>query len=414
MKINNLKLTDLKEKYNTPLYIYDENKILSNIKVFKDAFKHENFNTKIIYASKAFLTKYMAKLIKDENMYLDCVSRGEIYTALKAGFNPKNIYLHGNNKTIYELKEAIEKNIGTIILDNLEEAKMLLNIKNKKHKVNVMLRVNLSFEVNTHKYIKTSYEDSKFGVLINEDTIKMIKKLKENEEINFIGLHSHMGSQILEEESFITHTKLMLDLYKNLKDNYNINLPSINLGGGFGIKYLKEDKELNLNKLLKNMVSLINKYKTKYNLLINEVLIEPGRSIIGNAGYTLYTINQIKKTPHLNYLFVDGSMNDNLRTALYNAKYEAKLITNNKSNKLINYKVAGKACESGDILINNILLKEARVNDLLLVENTGAYHYSMANNYNRLLIPAVVFIKDGIDKLVVRRQTLDDLIKYDL
>lgn len=414
MKINNLKLTDLKEKYNTPLYIYDENKILSNIKVFKDAFKHENFNTKIIYASKAFLTKYMAKLIKDENMYLDCVSRGEIYTALKAGFNPKNIYLHGNNKTIYELKEAIEKNIGTIILDNLEEAKMLLNIKNKKHKVNVMLRVNLSFEVNTHKYIKTSYEDSKFGVLINEDTIKMIKKLKENEEINFIGLHSHMGSQILEEESFITHTKLMLDLYKNLKDNYNINLPSINLGGGFGIKYLKEDKELNLNKLLKNMVSLINKYKTKYNLLIDEVLIEPGRSIIGNAGYTLYTINQIKKTPHLNYLFVDGSMNDNLRTALYNAKYEAKLITNNKSNKLINYKVAGKACESGDILINNILLKEASVNDLLLVENTGAYHYSMANNYNRLLIPAVVFIKDGIDKLVVRRQTLDDLIKYDL
>jgi len=414
MKTIKFNFNNLKEKYKTPLYIYDENKIINNINMFKNNFKHEKINTKIIYASKAFLTKYMAKIIKEEELYLDCVSSGELYTAISAGFDPSKIFLHGNNKTKEELKEAFNYKVGTIVLDNLYEASMLLNIKDKGYKPNVMLRVNLSFQVDTHKYIKTSYEDSKFGVLINDETINVIKELSNDNTINFIGLHSHIGSQITDTNYFINHTKEMMKLYKMLKDKYNVNLKALNLGGGFGIKYLETDPFIDYSKLLNNMINTCYNLNKEYNLNIEDVMIEPGRSIVGNAGYTLYTINQIKKTPNTNYLFVDGSMNDNLRVALYEAKYDALIVDKENEPKKVNYKVAGKACESGDILIENIKLPKANINDLLLVINTGAYHYSMASNYNRLLIPAVVFIKDNKDKLVVRRQTLKDLIKYDM
>ncbi len=413
MKIGNYTLKELKERFKTPLYIYDEELIINNINTFKENFKSDLFNTQVIYAGKAFLTKYMAKLINQNNLYLDCVSTGELYTAKSVKFNFNNIVLHGNNKTLEELHYALDNNVGTIILDNLYEAEMLLNIKEFKYKPNVMLRVNLSFDVDTHVFVKTSISSSKFGVQIDNDSIKMIKRLLNEPHINFTGLHSHIGSQILEEHYFYEHIKIILNIYKDLKENHNINLTEINLGGGFGIRYVKEDKELNIKELLVNMIKLLEEEITKYELNINKVYIEPGRSIIGNAGYTLYTINQIKKTKETNFLFVDGSMNDNIRTSLYDAKYEALLI-GGSNKKEVSYKVVGKACEEGDVIIKNIILNEALPGDLLLVKNTGAYHYSMASNYNRLPVPAVVFISGEEVKLVVKRETLEDLIKNDI
>lgn len=406
-------LKQLKEQFGTPLYIYDESIIINNINTFKNNFKHEHLNGNIVYAGKAFLSLKMAKLIDDHNLYLDCVSRGELYTAIKAGFNPEKIVLHGNNKTKDELIEALNYKVGMIILDNLYEAKLLMEINNKKYIPKVMLRANLSFDVNTHKYILTSNEDSKFGVSINDEAIKIIKELINDSSINFVGLHSHMGSQILDEDYFYKHASLLLDVYKRLKEEHDITFSEINIGGGFGIKYLESDKPLNYEHLLKELINLVYDLSNKNNLKLKNVYIEPGRSIVGNAGYTLYTVNQIKKTPHFNYLFVDGSMNDNLRTALYQAKYDALVDGKENDERIINYKVAGKACESGDILIDNILLPKVVENDLLLVKSTGAYHYSMANNYNRLFIPPVIFIDNNKIKVVVRKQTLDDLIRYD-
>lgn len=414
MNLKNAVFLQLKKDYGTPLYVYDEKLIVSNIMTFKENFKSEQFKTETIYAGKAFLTKYMAKLLNTHNLFLDCVSSGELYTAIKSGFNLNNVVLHGNNKTLEELEYALTNKVGTIILDNLYEANMLLNIKNIDYKPNIMLRMNLAFDVNTHKYIKTSIEDSKFGVTLNEQTIETIKKLLKSETINFVGLHSHIGSQVLDEHYFYDHAKLMLKIYYDLRENHQINLTHLNLGGGFGIKYTEADKKLNLKVVLKNLVNIVEEESIKYNLQLNKVYVEPGRSIIGEAGYTLYTINQVKETPHLNYLFIDGSMNDNLRTALYQAKYEGFIIGKENDLPTTYYKVAGKACESGDIIIDNIKLPKAEPNDLFIVKSTGAYHYSMASNYNRITIPAVVFVKDDEVKLVVKRQTLDDLIKYDI
>ncbi len=413
MRIGNYTFEKLKEKYGTPLYLYDETIIINNLNTYKTNFKSDLFQTEIVYAGKAFLTKYMTQLIKRHNLALDCVSIGEVYTAVKAGFDPEKIVFHGNNKTEAELIFALNNRVGTIIIDNLFEAELLLNLQSETYRPKAMLRVNLAYDVNTHKYIKTSIEDSKFGVSVNEKSIQMIKRLSESKKVNFIGLHSHIGSQILEEDYFYNHAKIMLKIYHDLKINQQIDLPQLNLGGGFGIKYIESDQELDLPVVLKKLIKTVEEESLKYNLNLEKVLVEPGRSIVGNAGYTLYTIDQIKKTKHLNYLFIDGSMNDNIRTALYQAKYEAIIVGKENETPTTNYKVAGKACETGDIIIEDIKLPTAFPNDLLLVKNTGAYHYSMASNYNRFPIPAVVFVNDNELKLVVRRQTLADLIRYD-
>ncbi len=414
MKLTNALLLQLKKEYGTPLYIYDEHIIINNINIFKENFKSEVFKTEIIYAGKAFLVKYMAQLINQYDLSLDCVSTGELYTAIKADFNLDKVVLHGNNKTLEELKYALNNKVGTIILDNLYEASLLLNIDNLDYKPKVFLRVNLAFDVNTHKYIKTSIEDSKFGVSINDQTINMIKQLINHKTINFVGLHSHIGSQILDEEYFYDHAKLMMKIYFDLKENHQIHLTHLNLGGGFGIKYTKKDKTLNLKVILNNMIKIIEEESIKYNLKLDKVYLEPGRSIVGDAGYTLYTINQIKQTSHLNYLFIDGSMNDNLRTSLYQAEYDGFIVGKENDFATTTYKVAGKACESGDIIIDQIKLPEAKENDLFVVKSTGAYHYSMASNYNRLPVPPVIFVNDKKIKLIVKGQTLDDLIKYDV
>lgn len=416
MEIAGMDISNLKKLYQTPLYVYDEGMIRNQCQLYKESFYHPQLKTQIIYASKAFLSVYMAKLIKEEGLYIDCVSQGEIYTAIKGKFDPNHIVYHGNNKTREDLLFGLNHGVRTIVVDNETEAKLLSTLVDKNHQVDVFLRVNPGIDAHTHEYIKTSLHDSKFGVSIEDpNTLQLIQYLSNQKYIHFRGTHSHIGSQILEINAFLMHVDVMMAFYKKVKDTLSIDLKEINLGGGFGIKYIESDVVFPLKDVLRSMINAIQEKKIKYKLSLEKVYIEPGRSIVGEAGYTIYTINQIKSTlNHKNYLFIDGSMNDHIRTALYQAKYDAVIHKKESLPKTTHYTVAGRACESGDIIIHDILLPKAQVNDLLIVKSTGAYHYSMASNYNRFLIPAVVFVHKGDSKLVVKRQNLDDLVSQDV
>lgn len=414
-KIQGVTFKTLKETYQTPLYIYDEGLIRNQCRLFKKRFRHPKVDSEIIYASKAFLTVGMAQLIDSEGLYLDCVSQGELYTALKAGFPSEKIVLHGNNKTKEELLMALNFKVGMIVVDNDFEASLLNELVNDKHIVQVMLRINPGIDAHTHKYIKTSTLDSKFGMsILDPKTMEIIKLLSENPFIKFLGTHSHIGSQILEPESFYEHAKTVLEFYKQIKKTLNLDLPAINLGGGFGVKYLKTDQRLDLETVLPEILDVVYDTANRLELDIPKVYIEPGRSIVAEAGYTLYTVNQIKETINKKkYLFIDGSMNDHLRTALYQAQYDAFVVGKENFEHDTEYTIAGKACESGDIIIENIKLPEVKVNDLIVVRSTGAYHYSMASNYNRLTIPPVVFVHNGEVKTIVRRQSFMDILSHD-
>ncbi len=416
MTIGGLTPLQLKQQFDTPLYIYDESIIRKQCKLFKDGFTHPSLKTQVIYASKAFLTIAMAKLIHEEGLFIDCVSRGEVFTAIKAGFPVSNIILHGNNKTLTELKEALEIGIGTIVVDNDKEAKDLLTLVDENHQVNVFLRVNPGIDAHTHDYIKTSTLDSKFGMSIHDQrTFDVLNLLASSRYIKLLGTHSHIGSQILEPKSFYDHAETIMKFYSDVKIKLNIKLTEVNLGGGFGIRYLPSDEKLNLQEVLKKMLQVISDQSNKLSLNVSKVYIEPGRSIVGEAGFTLYTINQIKTTLNQkHYMFIDGAMNDHMRTALYQAKYDAVIVGKENETPVKTYTVAGKACESGDIIIHSIQLPEAEENDLLLVKSTGAYHYSMASHYNRLNVPPVIFVNDGMARYVVKKESLMDLISHDV
>lgn len=406
----------LRNKYKTPLYIVDEKDFLCRCNEFIQNFKSEKLSTEILYASKALLNIYMAKLIKKMKMSIDVVSGGELYTVLKAGFPRDKIYFHGNNKSIEELNYALEERIGYIIVDNYQE---FLNIKhllkNRSIIQKVLLRVNPGIEAHTHEYIKTTKDDSKFGESIfDENTIKLIQEMNSFDKLDFKGFHAHIGSQVFDENSFLKEASILMDFIRLVKEKLNIEIPELNLGGGFGIYYTKEDKPFNLPIFLQKYIKFIEEYNDNNNIGLRKIMIEPGRSLIANSGSTLYTIGSIKKTfGKRNYIFIDGGMTDNIRPALYKAKYEACIANkmNEKATEL--YTIAGKCCESSDILIEDILLPKAQQGDLLLVSSTGAYNYSMSSNYNRIEKPAMVFLSDK-DRLAVKRQTFEDIIRDDV
>ncbi|NLW15197.1 MAG: diaminopimelate decarboxylase [Erysipelothrix sp.] len=415
VSIGGVDVQTLKETYGTPLYIYDEKMLEDNAMMFKNSFKHDAIQGIVAYASKAFLTLAMARLINDAGLSIDVASEGELYTVYKAGFDMSRVYFHGNNKTPHELALAIELKCGHIILDNEHEVDLLSDLLSEQSKqMNVYLRVNPGIDVLTHDYIKTSKLDSKFGVGLEEaSTIDLIKKIYENDNFNFKGLHAHIGSQIHQEEPFFENVSTLLKYYKTL-ETHGIHFSGINIGGGFGIYYTKDDKPIDLKVFLKNLIDYLVSNAKYLDLKLDEVIIEPGRSMVSNAGSTLYTVGSTKLTPSgKEYIFIDGGMSDNPRVALYQAEYEA-IIANRNNTEYKSYAIAGKLCESGDILSHDTLLNEASPDDLLLMSSTGAYTYSMSSNYNRLTRPAVVFVKEGQSRLVVKRQTLDDLIGWDL
>lgn len=414
--IGDISVRDLKEMYQTPLYVMDEEKIRKNCQLFRQSFHLNGIKTEVIYASKAFLTIAMCQLIHQEGLSLDVVSAGELYTAIQANYPVENIYFHGNNKSKEELNMALHYHVGRLIIDHENEFDLLTEMIEDHQEIDVLLRINPGIEAHTHEYIKTTKNDSKFGVSIfDEKTLRLIKKIHDHPTIHFKGFHSHIGSQILTEDAFFEHAKAVLAFIKKVKNETGVVTNEMNLGGGFGAKYTEHDNPFLLEPFFKDLLTLIRHEASRLHVDIPKVMIEPGRAIVAEAGYTLYTISGYKETySGKKYVFVDGSMADHIRTALYQAPYHA--IISNKAHSLLDdhYTVAGKACESGDVIIKDIQLPKPDKNDVLVVFSTGAYHYSMSSNYNRLLKPAVVFVNQNQHRLVVKRETFEDLIRNDL
>lgn len=412
--LHNHKLEDLARQYQTPLYVLDELDIDNKINTFLTSFKGEQFNSTIVYASKALLIPYLAKKINDKGLSMDAVSIGDLYIAKSCGFNMKNIVFHGNNKSVEELVYAIDNKVGLIVVDNLFELQLLEQLlANKDQYVDILIRVNPGIDAHTHKYIQTSKLTSKFGESIYDKKIikELVKLATNSNRINLLGFHAHIGSQIHETASFLVEIDKMIEFQNSVSTEYNIELPVINLGGGFGIKYTKDEQNTSLDVMLEKMSKRIDEKLSKEKTTIKQVMIEPGRSIIGPAGITLYSCSQIKHTyGGKNYLFVDGGMTDNIRPALYDATYECDIVNKMENEKNILVDVVGKCCESGDIIRKDVLIPNIENNDILVVYATGAYNYSMSSNYNSHLKPAIIAVGEDV-KLVSRRETLEDLMK---
>lgn len=417
LEVGGIDTTELVKKYETPLYVYDVSLIRENARKFINAFEKLGVNYKVAYASKAFSCIAMLQVAKQENLHLDVVSEGELYTALQANFPTDKIHLHGNNKSKRELQLAIDHNIGCIVVDNFYEIELLEELlHNNNKKIDVLLRVTPGIELNTHQYIMTGNEDSKFGFnLENGQAEEALKLLHNHDSINLLGLHSHIGSQIFETEGFKVAVEILFKKIELWHDKFHFTPKVLNLGGGYGIRYTKEDQPLEKRIYIEEIVEAVKRNSKELNISTPEIWIEPGRSIVGDAGISLYTLGSSKEIEGIrNYVSVDGGMADNIRPALYEAKYDA--IIANKANEEAQdeVSVAGKCCESGDMLIWDLPLPKVEPNDILAMFSTGAYGYSMASNYNRLTKPAIVFVEDGKDALVVKRETMDDIVKNDL
>ncbi|MDE6407031.1 MAG: diaminopimelate decarboxylase [Anaeroplasmataceae bacterium] len=401
----------LKEKYGTPLYIYNVDVIKENINQYVKDFHSSQFETEIIYASKAFNIKAMLRLLMRYNLSLDVVSLGELYTAKMVSFPMQKIYFHGNNKSLEELIYAVTEGVGTIVIDNAMELEQLHHITEElKKDVHIYIRLNVGVEAHTHKYIVTAHVDSKFGVLYQgKEYLEMLKIIEQSNYIHLEGFHSHIGSQIFDLTPYDAVIKKLVEIVKGFNHPLDINL-----GGGFGTSYTDADHPIPYHEVAKHLIQTMEDELKNQNVHIHKLCIEPGRSIVAEAGQTLYTIGGIKQTPNKLYYFIDGGMTDNIRPALYQALYKADIVGKEKEfkNKIVT--IAGKCCESGDIIIENALLPEAKKDDLLITYSTGAYGYSMSSNYNKALTPAVVFIEDGKEELVVKRQSLTELLEREI
>lgn len=417
LEIGGCDAVNLARKYGTPLYVMDQTTIEESCRNYMRTFSHPKIETEVIYASKAFLTKAMVRLIQREGLSLDVVSGGELYTAMQVEFPAEKIYFHGNNKTVDELIMALNYGVRRIVIDNETEIDMLEYLCSELDRsVEVLIRLNPGIEAHTHEYIQTANNDSKFGISIHSEHIcEVVQRLVDSYFIDLKGFHYHIGSQILDSESFTKAIDTMMDFLEKTREECGYTTLELNLGGGFGIYYSESDTPLDVGGTMKQIFATVLSKSKALNFPIPKLLIEPGRAIVGNAGTTLYKVGGIKETyGGRTFVFVDGGMADNPRTALYDSIYEAALANKMPLEPSVKYTVAGKCCESGDILIRDILLPKAERDDILAIASTGAYNYSMASNYNRLRKPAVVFVKDGQSQLVVKRETYEDLLRNDI
>ena len=417
LNISGVGVSELKAQYGTPLYVYDENMLVNQCRTFINNFKSSKFNTEVLYASKAFSCLEVLRIASREGLGVDVVSFGEIHTAYKAGYDMKRAYFHGNNKTREELQYALEVGVGTIVIDNDYEYEMINEIvRESGNTVDVLLRINTGIDAHTHEYIKTAKDDSKFGYSVYDESIyDLITDINKQSNLNFVGFHSHIGSQIFEKTSFFEAVKVVMEFTRRVQERLGLAISVLNLGGGFGVYYTQEDSPFELAEFLREYIEVVERESDNFGLDLTKVVIEPGRSLTCNAGSTLYNVGGVKKTfAGREYVFVDGGMADNPRYALYKAKYEAMLANKMNEEADTTYTVAGKCCESGDMLVMDAKLPKAEQGDLLLVSSTGAYNYSMSSNYNRLPKLPVVFVKDGTSRLVVKGETLEDLIRQDI
>jgi len=415
--IGNYDTVELAKKYGTPLYVMDEAAIRSACRDFYQAFMARYPNTEVIYASKAFMNMAMAAIIRQEGLGLDIVSGGELYTALKAGFPMERVYFHGNNKSLEELEFALRCKIGRFVVDNPWELDNLNHLAAQQGvRAKIRFRVQPGIAAHTHEYIKTGQIDSKFGVAIaTGQAMDLVKMALSCNHVDLKGIHCHIGSQIFEIDSFRHAAQVMMGFLAEVKKATGHTLRELNLGGGFGIYYKDGDTPAPISKFADIIMKTMQEQCQHYNIPLPKLIVEPGRSIVGPAGTTLYTVGSVKHIPGIRtYVAVDGGMGDNPRPALYQAKYEALLANKaNEANAEV-VSVTGKCCESGDMLIWDIALPKVESGDILAVSCTGAYNYSMSSNYNRLPRPAVVLVNDGQADVIVVRETYEDIVRNDL
>ena len=421
LEVGGADCVELAKRFGTPLYLFDEAYIRKMMRVYRDtlAEKYEG-NGLVLYASKAFSCQAIYRIADEENIGIDVVSGGELYTALKAGFPAEKIYMHGNNKLDYEIGEALDAGVGCIVADAYSELDKIDDEAQKRGVTQtVLLRINPGIEAHTHAFVQTATTDSKFGFSIADGTAeKATVYAMSKKHVRLAGYHCHIGSQIFEKQSFVLAVDKCMDFAANMREKHGFILEKLNLGGGFGIWYTDEDRKISPEGYAEYLEALIHEVKAKAKekgLALPFILIEPGRSIVGEAGVTLYTVGAIKEIPAVKkYVAVDGGMFDNPRYALYQSKYTPILANraNEEATEIVS--IAGKCCESGDIIAVNVALPKAETGDILAVLSTGAYNYSMAMNYNRNKVPPCVLVNDGEAEYIVRPQSYEDINRNDV
>ena len=415
LAVGGVDTVELAREYGTPLYVMDEQVVRNSLRRFHDSMnKYYDGMGEVHYASKAFSCLEMCRIVASEDDGLDVVSIGELYTAVKAGFPMEKIGFHGNNKTDEELEYAVEVGVGHIVVDNISELHRLEKIAEKKNiRANIMFRIKPGIDAHTHDFVKTGQIDSKFGFALETgEAFEAVKEAVSCKNVKLSGLHCHIGSQIFDIAPFEEAAKVMLGFIAKIKDELDYEIEGLNLGGGFGIKYVDENDPKPFEVYLENVSKVVKAECASRGLKLPKMFIEPGRSIAGPAGITLYTVGARKEIPNIRtYISVDGGMADNPRYILYGSEYDAVVANKAGEEKSEKVTIAGKCCESGDLIGENMPLQHAESGDIIAVCATGAYNYSMSSNYNRLQKPAVVFVNNGKSRIAVKRETLDDVIR---
>jgi diaminopimelate decarboxylase len=416
LEIGNIDTVDLVKDFGTPLWVIDEQGFRQNCRDIKQAFSRLG-QSMVIYASKTLCTTAICKIVAQEGLGLDVVSGGELYTAIKAGFPVEKIYFHGNNKSREETIMAVEAGIGRIIVDNFYELKLLDEIcKELGKKQDILLRITPGVEAHTHEYIQTGQIDSKFGFTLPDgQAMEGVKEAISLDNVRLVGLHCHIGSQIFAMQSFQHATSIMMDFIAEIKKSSGYEIVELDMGGGFGIYYYPGDEPPAAEDWANAVMLTVESKAKELGLTTPMVIVEPGRSIAGPAGVTLYTAGSVKEVKGIRkYLAVDGGMGDNPRPALYGSKYTAIVANRANETTVEKISIAGKCCESGDMLIWDCDLPPVVAGDIIAVFATGAYNYTMSSNYNRLPRPAMVLVNNGSADLIIKRESYEDLIRNDL
>lgn len=407
-------MVSLAKQYGTPLYVLDEQTIRNVCKDYKAAFSSYG-KVKMMYASKALCTSAVAKIISSEGFGFDTVSAGEIYTVYKSGIDMSTVLFNGNNKTPEEIELAIKYGVGRFSIDNYHEVELISEISKKYGRtVDALLRITPGIECHTHKYIQTGQLDSKFGFDLSQIDSIIEHILEVDKTINIRGLHAHIGSQIFEPQCYADEVEVLVKEIARIDNKYNIKLDEINIGGGLGVKYIDSDNPPSIDTIANVIIKSLEDNITKYGIDRPTLYLEPGRSVVSTAGVTLYTVGSSKQVPGMTkYVSVDGGMADNPRPSMYEAEYYAEVANKHSETKTEKVTIAGKFCESGDILIKDIELPVLEAGDIICVYNTGAYNYSMASNYNRAVKPAMVLVNNSQSDIIIYRETLEDLVSHD-
>ncbi|MCM2578178.1 diaminopimelate decarboxylase [Streptomyces meridianus] len=413
--VSGLDVNRLAEEFGTPAYILDEDDFRARCRAWHEAFGGE---ADVFYAGKAFLSRAVVRWLNEEGLNLDVCSGGELATALDAGMPAERIALHGNNKSTEEIERAIREGVGRIVLDSFQEIVRVAHIADRLGvRQRVQIRVTVGVEAHTHEFIATAHEDQKFGIaLAGGEAAEAVRRVLKLDGLELMGIHSHIGSQIFDMAGFEVSARRVVQLLTEVRDEHGVELPEIDLGGGLGIAYTSEDDPREPSEIAKSLAEIVTRECAAAGLSVPRISVEPGRAIVGPSAFTLYEVGTIKPLQGLRtYVSVDGGMSDNIRTALYDAEYSVALVSRSSDAEPMLARVVGKHCESGDIVVRDAFLPaDVAPGDLIAVPATGAYCRSMANNYNHALRPPVVAVRDGAARVIVRRETEEDLLRLDV